>query len=147
VQLDGEIQLEAQSADDEAKLVTNWILNEKPDQNDTQLMHPAARSYYLCLSQFKVVNGVLYYEWIDDLGTRSLRLFVPKSLRRKIMVDCHDPPSSGHQVERRTIDRVKRNYYWYGLTTDVLHYIANCVLCGMSKKYSRKKRAPFQLYA
>ena len=68
-------------------------------------------SYFLCLCQFRVIKGVLYYEWLDDLGIWSLRLFVPKSLRRKVIEGCHDPPFSAHQGERKTLQRVKRSSF------------------------------------
>lgn len=112
-------------------------------------MDPAMRCYYSCIQQFRMVKGVLYYEWLDDFGSRSLRVFAPRSLRRKIIEGCHDQPSSGHQGEKKTRERVKRSFYWYGLTADVLHYVATCAMCGASKDfhlgkveqhYSRMKR-------
>lgn len=109
-------------------------------------MDPAMRCYYSCIQQFRMVKGVLYYEWLDDVGSRSLRLFAPRSLRRKIIEGCHDPPSSGHQGEKKTLERVKRSFYWYGLTADVLHYVATCAMCGASKKSARKSRAALQSY-
>lgn len=109
-------------------------------------MDPAMRCYYSSIQQFRMIKGVLYYEWLDDFGSRSLRLFAPRSLRRKIIEGCHDPPLSGHQGEKKTLERVKGSFYWYGITADVLHYVATCVMCGASKKSSRKSRAALQSY-
>lgn len=93
-----------------------------------------------------MAKGVLYYEWLDDFDSRSLRLFAPRTLRRKIIEGCHNPPSSGHQDEKKTLERVKRSFYWYVLTADVLHYVATCALCGATKKSSRKSIAALQSY-
>ncbi|XP_061191756.1 uncharacterized protein LOC133199998 [Saccostrea echinata] len=136
----------AQSEDKEAQLVTNWLLHDKPESCDVRILGPAARSYFLNFQQFRLVNGILHYEWLHDSDTRSLRLFVPRSLRRKVIEICHDPPYSGHQGERRTLDRVKRSFYWYGLTADVLHYVSSCAICGTEKRASRKSKAAIQSY-
>lgn len=134
----------AQAEDKEAQLLIRY--GEKPTHSELRLMDPAMRCYYSCIQQFRMVKGVLYYEWVDDVGSRSLRLFAPRSLRRKIIEGCHDPPSSGHQGEKKTLERVKRSFYWYGLTADVLHYVATCAMCGASKKSARKSRAALQSY-
>lgn len=109
-------------------------------------MDPAMRCYYSSIHQFRMVKGVLYYEWLDDFGSRSLRLIAHRYLRRKIIEGCHDPPLSGHQGEKKTLERVKGSFYWYGITADVLHYVATCAMCGASKKSSRKSRAALQSY-
>lgn len=134
----------AQAEDKEAQLLIRY--GEKPTHSELRLMDPAMRCYYSCIQQFRMVKGVLYYEWLDDVGSRSLRLFAPRSLRRKIIEGCHDPPFSGHQGEKKTLERVKRSFYWYGLTADVLHYVATCAMCGASKKSARKSRAALQSY-
>lgn len=41
------------------------------------------------------------------------------------------------KVKKKTLERVKRSFYWYGLTADVLHYVATCAMCGSSKKSAR----------
>lgn len=92
----------AQAEDKEAKLLIRWLDKEKPAHSELRLMDPAMGCYYSCIQQFRMVKGVLYYEWLDDIGSRSLRLFAPRSLRRKIIEGCHDPPLSGHQGEKKT---------------------------------------------
>lgn len=136
----------AQAEDKEAQLLIRWLDEEKPAYSELRLMDPAMRCYYSCIQQFRMVKGVFYYEWLDDFGSRSLRLFAPRSLRRKIIEGCHDLPSSGHHGEKKTLERVKRSFYWYSLTADVLHYVVTCALCGATKKFSRKSRAALQSY-
>jgi hypothetical protein len=79
---------------------------------------------------FNVVNGVLCYKWVDDSGTQSLRLFVLKSLSRKIIEDCHVPSSSGHQGERRITELIT---VIIGMVSPQMYCIilptASCVEC------------------
>ena len=49
-----------------------------PDSKEVRSQGAAIRNYYLTRDQIRIVNGVLYYEWIDDGDIRSLRLIVPK---------------------------------------------------------------------
>lgn len=135
-----------QAEDKEAQLLIRWLDEEKPAHSELRLIDPAMRCYYSCIQQFRLVKGVLYYEWLDDVCSRSLRLFSTRSLRRKIIEGCHDPPSSGHQGEKKILERVKRRFYWYCLTANVLHYVATCAMCGASKKFARKSRAALQSY-
>lgn len=79
----------AQAEDKEAQLLIRWLDEENPAHSELQLMDPAMRCYYSCIQQFRIVKGVLYYEWLDDFGSRSLRLFAPWSLRQKIIEGCH----------------------------------------------------------
>lgn len=136
----------AQAEDEEAQLLIRWLDEEKPADSELRLMDPAMRCYYSCIQHFSMVKGVLYYEWLDNFSSRSLRLFALRSFGRKIIEGCHDPPSSGHQGEKKTLERIKRSFYWYGLTADVLHFVATCATCDTSKKFSRKSRAVLQSY-
>ena len=101
----------AQAEDEEAQFLIGWLNKKKPELGEVRLLSPAIRSYFLCLCQFRVIKGVLYNEWLDDLDIQSLRLFMPKSLRRKVIEGCHDPPFSAHQDERKTLQRVKRSSF------------------------------------
>lgn len=60
----------AQAEDKEAQLLIRY--EEKLTHSELRLMDPAMRCYYSCIQQFRMVKGVLYYEWLDDVGSRSL---------------------------------------------------------------------------
>ena len=68
------------------------LLKKKPQ--DLKKLH-------LCIR-----GGLLYYK--DD------RIYLPAdaSLRTRIMHECHDAPTGGHLGKDKTIDQVKRRFYW-----------------------------------
>ncbi|KAL4422290.1 hypothetical protein ABPG75_008487 [Micractinium tetrahymenae] len=57
-------------------------------------------------SRFQLVDGLLY----DPLD----RLYVPDNgpLREQLLIEHHDPPVAGHQGANRTLESLKRRYYW-----------------------------------
>ncbi|PLW35736.1 hypothetical protein PCANC_23696 [Puccinia coronata f. sp. avenae] len=65
--------------------------------------------------------------WIHD------RLFVPKSLRSRVLKDLHDEATSGHPGSLKTLDLVTRTMYWPGVCKDVLSYVKSCFSCQQAK--------------
>jgi len=62
-------------------------------------------------------------------------IFIPnkKELRIQIIKLNHDELTAGHYGLEKTIERIMRNYYFYGLRSTVEQYIATCQLCQQSK--------------
>jgi transposase InsO family protein len=63
--------------------------------------------------------------WKDD------RLCVPDDpeLRTQIIADMHDPPYRGHLGYHKTLQAVKRSYYWPNMADSVLAFIRSCDSC------------------
>lgn len=96
--------------------------------------------------QFRVENSILYKNC--ERGKRSFgyvsswRIVVPTNKRNDVMDDCHVPPSSAHGGYHKTVDRVRRNYYWPGMDNDVRNYVRNCEVCKSVKPTNVTQRAP-----
>ena len=62
-------------------------------------------------------------------------IFIPnkKELRIQIIKLNHDELTAGHYGLEKTIERIMRNYYFYGLRQLTEQYIATCQLCQQSK--------------
>ena len=60
------------------------------------------------------------YKWLDhysledDLVTYERRIYVPESnaLKLKVVQQCHDANVAGHFGRDKTLELMKRNYYW-----------------------------------
>ena len=61
--------------------------------------------------------------------------------KRQIMYEYHDAPTGGHQGVERTINRIRLNHNWPGITKDVEKYISKCESC-QRNKLSRRNKAP-----
>ena len=69
-------------------------------------------------------------------------LVVPKSLRKDILIHCHDSPLAGHFGFDKTYHKIKINYYWPKMYTQIKDWIATCELCNKRKRNYGFKPAP-----
>ena len=67
-------------------------------------------------------EGLLY-------NVDSDKLFIPESLRDRIMLECHGTPFSGHLGFKKTYEQVCRYFWWSGLSTAVRHFCRSCEVC------------------
>jgi hypothetical protein len=72
-------------------------------------------------TSFALRDGLLYYK-------DRLWLPTPK-LRHDILSRCHDSPTAGHFGVLKTLDLVRRHFYWPHMSSDVRHFIRECDMC------------------
>jgi hypothetical protein len=65
----------------------------------------------------------------------SDRLYIPAdaSLRTRLLHECHDVPTAGHLGKDKTLEQVKRRFYWPRMDSDVLQYVRTCDACQRNK--------------
>lgn len=63
------------------------------------------------------------------------RIYVPndQSIRSKILKECHDIPVSGHVGVQKTLEQVKKIFYWPKLRNIVERYVTTCLACQQNK--------------
>lgn len=70
---------------------------------------------------------------IDDVLFKNNLLWVSKGFYTELLQEVHDQPFSEHSGINRTVDLVRRHYYWPGHVTIVKQYIRNCHHCQRNK--------------
>ena len=78
------------------------------------------------------------HRWqIDPNGVlrKSGKVWIPENttLRETILLRNHDDPIGGHFGIEKTVEVLKRKYYWPQLTRDVKEYIHRCPACQLNK--------------
>lgn len=118
-----------------------------PTNHQVLLESPAVRKFWLCWSQVRLRQGVLYYSW-EKVGAQhpTLLLLIPVSMQREILQACHNPLHSGHLGEAKTLERLCQSYHWHGMSEDVRLFIKTCQLCNACKSRGVAKRAKLQSY-
>ena len=78
----------------------------------------------------QVRGGYLYY--------KGDRLYLPNDLelRTRILQECHDAPTGGHFGKDKTIEQVKRRFYWPGMDKSITQYVTSCDACQRNKPVS-----------
>ncbi len=83
---------------------------------------------------FVVQEGILY-----KYGKHGGRIpFITKSLRSAVLEYFHDRPESGHLGVRKTVQRLIRRVFWFGMQEDIYTYILSCPTCQKCKNPSTK---------
>lgn len=90
------------------------------------------------LPDLSVVDGKVYTRTepsqIHDVTEQSSwKLWVPKTLTTSLIESAHNPPSAAHGGIAKTLDRLKRMYYWPNMTTDVRDFVRRCDTCKETK--------------
>jgi hypothetical protein len=70
-----------------------------------------------------------YSLWYKD------RLYLCKNsqLKQKVLLELHTSPVGGHLGFLKTYHRVKKDFFWDGLKTDVQSSVEECLVCQQNK--------------
>ena len=64
-------------------------------------------------------------------------------MRLSIIRNFHDTPFGAHQGQKRTIELLKKRYYWPKMKSDIEEYISKCISCN-ERKTGKLPLAPLQ---
>lgn len=70
------------------------------------------------------------------------KLWVLEELTKIIISREHDEPYAGHGGITKTLELIRRFYYWPNMATIVLEYVSKCAHCKMSKSTNAVLRPP-----
>lgn len=84
-------------------------------------------------SMYLVRNGVLFYK-------NRLVIGEDKEFRQKLLHLLHASPMVGHSGYDKTLHRVRRDFHWQGMKSDVKHFIRCCDIC-QSVKVDQSKHS------
>jgi RNase H-like domain found in reverse transcriptase/Integrase zinc binding domain/Reverse transcriptase (RNA-dependent DNA polymerase)/Chromo (CHRromatin Organisation MOdifier) domain len=83
------------------------------------------------------MENVIFDGWglLYEMGAGHPRLYVPDNvqLRALIMHECHNARVAGHMGIDKTLELVKRDYFWPGQERDVKEYVSTCEACQRNK--------------
>ena len=93
------------------------------------------------------IDNILYqiHYFSKKTGFASrLKLVVPKSLVRRIILLNHVNPRSAHRGVIQTLIQLKERYYWNDMVTDVRNVIGSCEQC-LEYKRSQRTEDPLMI--
>ena len=63
------------------------------------------------------------------------RIVVPdnKEIRDRVVQELHSIPYSAHRGIQRTIGKVRKSFFWKGMSGNVREFVENCPVCQMEK--------------
>jgi hypothetical protein len=107
-------------------------LHESSKRDAAYLRWLRARPIERSREQLRVEHGFLY---------RGDRLYIPAddTLKTRILHECHDAPTGGHLGKDKTMDQVKRRFYWPRMDEEVQQYVIGCDACQRNKPSHQSK--------
>jgi hypothetical protein len=88
------------------------------------------------------------FSWKNDSLWYKDRLYLCKNsqLKQKILMELHTSPLGGHSGFLKTYHRVKKEFFWDGLKSDIQKFVAECLVCQQNKVETIKTRVYYNLY-
>ena len=124
---------ELQLQDSSVGTIIAWLESEAPDERELLAQGYEVKKLWRCNEMLALVEGVLYYKWIDEWGQSQNKLVVPLELRQSILSMAHDGVLGGHWGEDKTLSRLKAKFFWPSMSQDVKLFTATCHRCNTNK--------------
>lgn len=86
----------------------------------------------------KVVDQFVYIRTEHYTGDKSQeqmswKLWIPMGLREQVISRAHDSPICSHGGICKTLELIRRHFYWPGMVRDVRKYLNGCEVCKSTK--------------
>ncbi len=94
--------------------------------------HPCPRVRRL-IRHFVLKKDLLYHRIIRN-GRAYLRLCLPPTLQKQVLLACHDDVTAGHLGVTRTQAKINQRFYWPKMIQSVSQYVRSCEDCQTKKK-------------
>jgi len=93
---------------------------------------------------FEFENGILYKLVSTSHGqTKHKLIYLPSSMIKPLLHSYHDNPLiGGHFGVRRTLDKIRQQYWWPDMKSSINSHIKSCLVC-QAHNISRQKRPGF----
>ena len=85
-------------------------------------------------------NGV----WCKKMATGELAIIVPKKLRPLVLFHAHDSPTAAHIGYRKAIRRIRSQFWWAGMLSDVRIHCQGCASCQLRKASTIATKGPLK---
>ena len=69
----------------------------------------------------------------ENLLYRRNLLWIPKGLVRRIMESEHDTKVAGHMGQDKTIELIRRNFWWPKMNERIIDFVRSCPECQQNK--------------
>lgn len=86
----------------------------------------------------KIIDDFIYirtqhFDGVSENEDRSWKLWIPLRMRNKLISDHHISATTAHDGMCKTLDLLKRYFYWPGMSKDVRDFVRECETCKATK--------------
>ena len=132
-----------QLLDPESKQMIDFLNEGKlPDDEDARKIVLNTQDNYM------VIENILYHIYINPVHKKIAaipQLFIPESLRQKILSLSHSTLDAAHLGVNKMYSRLLQRYYWPGILKHTVQFCHKCHICCLTKKTTHPLRTPLAL--
>ena len=131
-------------ADIKKIIVLKSMFQNKPAKQYVEGTSYSCRVLWSLLEVLTVLNNILYYLFECENGDMNVLLIAPSEIRKQIMQHLHNARTAGHLGRDKTINSVKKRFFWSGMTSDISQWCKACNSCAMAKSGPGLGKFPLQ---
>ena len=119
----------------------------RPTWEQVSHVSPTTKCYWAQWDMLRLKDGILQHKWVNNDGSlQCWQTVVPRSSKPKILEEHHNSVRSGHLGMRKTLSKLRQQFYWLGMRHDVEEWCRSCDTCCAKKGPHKRGRAPLKLY-
>ncbi|KMQ86232.1 integrase core domain protein [Lasius niger] len=121
-------------------------INERPNLQEIN-RDISAKIYWSYWDALILKDGVLYKKWESpNLKSEIFQIIVPKDFISQVMEEAHDSASGGHFGVNKTLEKIRKRFYWATCKNDVEDWCRSCKVCVARRGPSGKGKSPLQVF-
>jgi len=129
------------------KIIEGKEADVRPSSSEVAAWDASAQIYWTYWDALVFEDGVLYKKWMaPNLKTSVLQLLVPRHRVKEILEEAHSSSIGGHFGINKTLEKVRKRFYWASCKQDVEHWCKTCKVCISKQGPSGKGKSPLQIY-
>ncbi|XP_075737410.1 uncharacterized protein LOC119162224 [Rhipicephalus microplus] len=91
---------------------------------------------------FFIQEGLLQRRYVSKSGEEFSQVVVPEKFRVPIMHLAHDGAMGGHQGVKKTLSKVRTEFFWPGMQADMKRFVASCDICQRTAPKGHTRKVP-----
>ena len=125
--------------------VVDWLKTDvKPARCDVEGGGRKLLSYWSQWGRLLLRDGLVLRRWENEKTGQEIyrQICLPESFVPQVLHVLHNSPSAGHIGVSKTLEKVRRRFYWHGVREHVENHIRRCGPCAQVNDPSKLPRAP-----
>ena len=125
--------------------VVDWLKSGgRPARRDVEGGGRKILSYWSQWGRLFLKDGLVFRRWENEVTGQEIyqQICLPESLVPQVLYALHDSPSAGHLGVSKTLEKVRRRFYWHGMREDLENHIGRCGPCAEVNDPSKLPKAP-----
>ena len=135
----------AQNQDPVLSQVVRWLeTGVRPARSDVEGGGRKLLSYWSQWGRLFLRNGLVFRRWEHEVTGQEIyhQICLPESVVSQVLCALHNDPSAGHLGVSKTLEKVRRRFYWHGMREDVEMHVRRCIPCAEVNDPCKLPKAP-----